>query len=739
MSAAEKENAPAEENAPEEVIERGDEKSGEFKLPKQQPRRFRLRVFFYILILSLVTSVLSGSTFYSRQKKFIEHDRAMRAHTLLTSLATQAELGAYAGDAGLCDLPARRTFNEPDVVMVGIYDSKAKEILAVARPAIGTPPSLPLARLEDLLEDPDARPLRLPADGYEDLWAPIVTTARPAAVAVSSEPGGAVSRREVVGVARVGLSLKGAKEQLAEVLATGVYLAAGLLLLGALAAFLIAGRISDPILELARGADEIRAGNLDVRIHVAAKDELGTLADSFNKMAAQLRETMAKLESLNKNLEQEVSRRTDEIRRSAEFTEILNAPIHGDTDDDAAAAQPPELKKLLDDALESLVNATGVRGAAVVLPTEEAVDFELQVAASHGSDARSFGAMPSQLQLSLGKPIVEHSRAMVPVLFRGHPEGGLLLIADSMEKNAVEFAARAAGPLAIAISNARAYTTLQHLAHELTERNKALIEQRDQLQEMNRLKSEFLANVSHELRTPLNAISGYTELIHEGVYGTTTDEQREALAGIEESSRNLLTLINQILDLSKVESGKVELYVTDVPIHDVVNAVVSEVQPLAKDRPFRVAARCPSRLVVKTDAAKVKQILTNLVSNAIKFTERGSVTVELRGADDGGCVIAVRDTGIGIRPEDQALIFEEFRQVDGSSTRKYSGTGLGLAIARRFAGLLGGSITVDSAVSVGSTFTLRLPPTVGAKPHAPPRRITGKMQIIPPPIPGRPK
>jgi signal transduction histidine kinase len=262
---------------------------------------------------------------------------------------------------------------------------------------------------------------------------------------------------------------------------------------------------------------------------------------------------------------------------------------------------------------------------------------------------------------------------------------------------------------------------------------------------MNRLKSEFLANVSHELRTPLNAILGYSELITEGVYGSITDEQREAIDGVTESSRNLLVLINQILDLSKVESGKVELYVTETPVHDVVNAVVSEAQAATKDRPYKVRALCPTRVVIKTDAAKVKQILTNLVSNAIKFTEHGSVTVEVRPADDGGCAIAVRDTGIGIRPEDQQVIFEEFRQVDGSSTRKYAGTGLGLAIARRFALLCGGSLAVESTLGKGATFTLRLP--AEPRPHrAPPpmpatapRRNTGEFKIAPPPLPGRAK
>jgi signal transduction histidine kinase len=717
-----------------------------YAVEKRPRRRFRTRVFFYILTLSLATSVVSGSIFYSRQVKFIERDRARRGHTLLTSLATQAELGAYAGDAALCDLPARRTFGEEDVVLAGIYDVHGKEILRLSAPALGQPPAPDMLQLLALTQNPDAPAMRFAADGYDDLWAQIVTTARPAAVAASSEPGDTTARREVVGLARVGLSLTPAREQLQEVLRTGVYLTVGLLLLGALAAMLIAGRVADPILALARGADEIRAGNLNVKIEVGSEDELGLLAASFNRMTAELRETMSKLASLNKNLESEVSRRTDEILKHAEFTQVLNAPV---VDEEGAekAGEHPELDRLLQQALASLQAGTGVQAAAALLTWEEAVEFELEVAASRGADAQAFGPMPSRELCAGGRPVLDTDgrRAVVPIVFRGEPEGALVLVDQAIAPHVVEFAARAAGQLAIAISNARAYGALQHLARELKERNSALEKQRDQLSEMNRLKSEFLANVSHELRTPLNAILGYTEIINEGVYGPTTPEQREGLDGILESGRNLLTLINQILDLSKVESGKIEVYVTEVPLHDVVHAVVSEVQPLAKARPYKVEADCPTRLVLKTDAAKVKQILTNLVSNAIKFTERGSVRVELRPTDAGGASVTVRDTGIGIRREDQQIIFEEFRQADGSSTRKYQGTGLGLAIARRFAILLGGEITVESTPGVGSTFTLTMPaePRQAVRPPPPPApRQSGTMQAVrvpPAPAPGRMK
>ncbi|MCA1664621.1 MAG: hypothetical protein LC659_10190, partial [Myxococcales bacterium] len=164
---------------------------------------------------------------------------------------------------------------------------------------------------------------------------------------------------------------------------------------------------------------------------------------------------------------------------------------------------------------------------------------------------------------------------------------------------------------------------------------------------------------------------------------------------------------------------------------------IAEAQVFLRDKPLEIEVVANTRIVVKTDAAKVQQIVTNLVSNALKFTDRGSVRIEVTPTRDGGCAIAVKDSGIGIRKEDQQLIFEEFRQVDGSSTRRYSGTGLGLAIARRFAHLLGGTLTVESTVGVGSTFTLTLPPEPRARPPAPPTaaRITGTMRAIAPPAP----
>jgi signal transduction histidine kinase len=307
----------------------------------------------------------------------------------------------------------------------------------------------------------------------------------------------------------------------------------------------------------------------------------------------------------------------------------------------------------------------------------------------------------------------EAARVMVcvPLEYRDRLEAVLVLALDGQPPaDLIEFVEHAASQLAIALSNARAYSATERLAQELERRNLALLQQRDQLQEMSRLKSEFVANISHELRTPLNAIIGYTELLYEGIYGPLGDEARQSLADVTDNADNLKQLIDQILDLSKVEAGKMTMALEEVDLGQLVQDVVDFSAPLAKDRPYRVLAELPADLLaVRTDPGKVRQILVNLVSNAIKFTAEGGVTVKLTDNEAGDVYAAVEDTGIGIRPEHVKVIFDEFRQVDGSSTRRHGGTGLGLAISNKFATLLGGRIEVKSTPGKGSCFTLVLP------------------------------
>jgi signal transduction histidine kinase len=248
---------------------------------------------------------------------------------------------------------------------------------------------------------------------------------------------------------------------------------------------------------------------------------------------------------------------------------------------------------------------------------------------------------------------------------------------------------------ALAIQNAR-------LFHEIADKSR-------QLEAASQNKSEFLANMSHELRTPLNAILGFSEVLAQGMFGEINEKQTEYLHDILESGRHLLSLINDILDLSKIEAGRMELEATDFDLPQAIQNALTLFRERALRRGIAMHHVIDDRLAdVRADERKVKQVLLNLLSNAIKFTPEGG-RIEVRAAPTDGTVeISVTDTGVGIAPEDQQTVFEEFRQV-GTADKKAEGTGLGLALSRKFVELHGGRITVQSQVGAGSTFTFTLP------------------------------
>ncbi|MBL8133333.1 MAG: GAF domain-containing protein [Anaerolineae bacterium] len=245
------------------------------------------------------------------------------------------------------------------------------------------------------------------------------------------------------------------------------------------------------------------------------------------------------------------------------------------------------------------------------------------------------------------------------------------------------------------------------VAEEQAERER---ETAERLREVDRLKSQFLANMSHELRTPLNSIIGYSEILLDGDDGELNEDANEDVQTIYDSGKHLLSLINEILDLAKIEAGEIHLTPELIDLERLVGDVVQTAQVLVKGRRVTLSLNAEeSGMQASTDPVRLRQVLTNLLSNAIKFTEDGSVTVTLSRQGRHFARIAVQDTGIGIKPEDQEAIFERFRQVDGSSTRRAGGTGLGLSITRSLVELLGGEIGVTSVLGVGSTFWFTLP------------------------------
>ncbi len=295
------------------------------------------------------------------------------------------------------------------------------------------------------------------------------------------------------------------------------------------------------------------------------------------------------------------------------------------------------------------------------------------------------------LQASVYAPLISRGQVL-GVLQMGRQAGQPDLLAED-----VTFAELIAGNLSVGLESARLY--------------QEAVDTAERLREVDRLKSQFLANMSHELRTPLNSIIGFSRVILKGIDGPVTDQQQEDLEAIHNSGQHLLGLINDILDISKIEAGKMELSFGPVDVEEVIEGVMSTAIALVKDKPVDLQHTVSDDLpTIEADERRVRQVLLNLVSNAAKFTDEGFIRVEAElDADEDQVIVSVADTGSGIPQEKIQEIFQPFTQVDGSSTRKHGGTGLGLAITNSFVEMHGGKLWVDSKVGEGSTFYFSLP------------------------------
>jgi signal transduction histidine kinase len=386
-----------------------------------------------------------------------------------------------------------------------------------------------------------------------------------------------------------------------------------------------------------------------------------------------------------------------------------------------------DLQSVLDTLVESAVRLCEARWAAIWRP--QGADYRL--AASFGAPAEHEARLKT-VRLSAGRGTVigrvllegravqvtdiqadpeitvaiarsADNRAVlgVPLLREGKPVGVLFLSRSTTQpftEKQIDLAITFADQAGIAIENVR-------LFDEIREKSR-------QLAEASQHKSQFLANMSHELRTPLNAILGYTELILDSVYGDMPEKARAVLDRVQRNGRHLLGLINDVLDLSKIEAGQLVLALADYSLKNVVETVYTAVEQLAKEKKLTitidVARDLPSG---HGDEHRLTQVLLNLAGNAIKFTDQGEVAIRASAAN-GSFEVAVRDTGPGISAADQAKLFQEFQQADNSITRKKGGTGLGLAISKRIIEMHGGKIWVESVAGQGSTFSFTLPVSV---------------------------
>jgi len=477
-------------------------------------------------------------------------------------------------------------------------------------------------------------------------------------------------------------------------------------------------RLTDPIRRLAEAANLIAAGERSVKVEIDSRDEIGRLATSFNEMAASLEENEAALQ-----------RKVVETRTLYEIGQEITAQV----------ALEPTLHLIVERARELLQAEVSV----LALRQEGSDTFATQAYSGTLTEAlaglrfRPGEGLGGRVVVT-GMPMMVHdylqeyrespflgavqeagirSVVAVPLKARGTVIGVLAVTSRTPSKFREEdrqLLSALADQAAIAIENVKLYEQVKRHAEELEAkvevRTRELQEANRRLEAASRHKSEFLANMSHELRTPLNAIIGFTRLVMRRSKDILPERQYENLEKILISADHLLALINDILDLSKIEAGRMEVQPVSFELEALVDLCLRTVEPMVKSERVRLLKEMEADLpLLSTDQDKLKQILMNLLSNAIKFTEAGTITVTARRCD-GQVEIAVADTGIGIPGEALELIFEEFRQVDSSTTRKYSGTGLGLSISRHLARLLGGDITVKSTVGVGSTFTVTIPP-----------------------------
>ncbi len=485
--------------------------------------------------------------------------------------------------------------------------------------------------------------------------------------------------------------------------------------------------ISAPLQKLQASAALIAQGDLETFVDKSSNDEIGTLAQHLDDMRqaikqlfTELSESKKKIEGYSRTLEEKVELRTKELARSVEELKALGEVSQ-------AVSSTLDIEKVLTSIVRHAVLLSKTDAGTIYEfdETEQIfiprinyglnADFidtlresKLQVGDKTVIGQAAKNRAPDQIPDLLNVPdypllqSVQEAgyRALLafPLLRENRLIGGLVVrrkTSGEFPPPVVEMLQTFAAQSVVAIHNAQLFREIEHKGQEIEIANKH--------------KSEFLANMSHELRTPLNAILGYSELIIDNIYGEVPEKIREVLERVEKNGRHLLSLINDVLDLSKIEAGRLTLSLNDYSIQDTIQTAITSVEALAVEKNLDLKVIVPKSLEKgKGDEQRIAQVMLNLLGNAIKFTKQGEVKVEAALSNES-FLISVTDTGIGLSEIDQEKIFEEFIQADGSSTRAKGGTGLGLSISKKIVEMHGGQIGVESALGEGSRFWFMLP------------------------------
>jgi signal transduction histidine kinase len=493
------------------------------------------------------------------------------------------------------------------------------------------------------------------------------------------------------------------------------------LVLSVIAGMVLARRMTVPIQALKTGAARLGAGDFAQKIEVKTGDEIEVLADEFNHMARQIQESYSALEQKVEERTRDLAQTVGELRALEEIGR--------------AVASSLDLTHVLATIVTRAVELAAADGGAIY--AFDATQHLFQLAEAHGLEP-PFREQVRQTPIGdVATPMGEAARRREPIVVADLAEPsdfplraptlaagfhsllvvplvgvegvlGMLMVlrraTGGFSHNTVGLMQIFADQSVLAMHNARLFKDAEEKGRQL-----AIASEH---------KSQFFANMSHELRTPLNAVLGYTELLADGLYGDIPERAKQVLERVQINGTHLLALINDVLDLSKIEAGELSLTVEDYSLRNVVDTVLAQAGSLAQGKGLALVADVADDLPKGlADERRLTQVVLNIVSNAIKFTEQGSVTISASAAN-GMFEVAIKDTGPGIAPEDQARIFEAFQQVDNSNTRKKGGTGLGLSISKRLVEMHGGTVGVESEVGAGSIFFVKLPIRVGAQREA---------------------
>jgi signal transduction histidine kinase/CheY-like chemotaxis protein len=499
------------------------------------------------------------------------------------------------------------------------------------------------------------------------------------------------------------------------------------LLSSILIVWLYVGRsIVSRLTALSRGMLAIAEGHLSANVPTGGNDEIaemGRVVEVLRKNTLERNELLKEKAEAADRLERQVGERTEELAQSVrelralgEVSKAVNSTI--------------DLQTVLSTIIANAVQLSGAEAGTIYVFDE--VSQEFQVHASYGMDDSLIAAVKDR-RIRLGETMVSEavlqhksmqladarqdtsslvldvirragfrSLLTVPLLSTDRIVGALVVRRKQpgeFPKGIIDLLETFGTQSVLAIQNARLFHEIEQKSHELEMAGKH--------------KSQFLANMSHELRTPLNAIIGVTEMLLEDAYDLKRDDEIESLERVLRAARHLLALINDVLDLSKIEAGRMELQLESFALAPLIEDVAKTIEPMAAKNANRIVIDCPVDLgTIHADRTRFRQVLLNLASNGNKFTERGTVTIAAHKQQFDGrdwIAIAVTDTGIGMTPEQMGKLFQEFSQASSITTSKYGGTGLGLAISRHFCRMMGGDIDVESRPEEGSTFTIRLP------------------------------